>query len=105
MAHSFFNPLSTASRWAFSGLSAYAERSQTTNSAKRFWTKAIAWVLVLACILSAIATYAAFADVAPFNENPNTVIWLLNLDLILLLALGGILAKRIVSLWSDVKEG
>ena len=68
----------------------WAQRVRLENKA--------AAVLTLAAIVSGIATYAAFTE-APLGSSADTVYLLLNLDLVLLLLLGAIIARRIVALW------
>lgn len=60
----------------------------------------LAFLLTISSIISCVATYAAFTETPPFGDDPNTVIWLLNLDLVLLLLLVSLIARRIVSIWS-----
>ncbi|MCB9983020.1 MAG: PAS domain-containing sensor histidine kinase [Rhodospirillales bacterium] len=62
-------------------------------------------LLVLASIASGAATYAAFREMPPFGNGPRSVIWLLNLDLVLLLVLVGFIAKRLVGVWRSHKRG
>ncbi|MEC7028190.1 MAG: two-component sensor histidine kinase, partial [Pseudomonadota bacterium] len=62
-------------------------------------------LLIIAGIASGFATYAALTETPPFGDDPNTVIWLLNLDLIILLALVTIIARRVVGLWSGRRRG
>ncbi len=62
-------------------------------------------LLIVTVILSGFATYAALAEMPPFGDNPNLVIWLLNFDLIILLLLAGTIARRIVGIWSGRKRG
>ncbi|MCB1651606.1 MAG: PAS domain-containing sensor histidine kinase [Alphaproteobacteria bacterium] len=60
----------------------------------------------MASILSGLATYAALTETPPFGNNqPDTVIRLLNLDLVLMLMFVALVAQRIVSLWSGRKRG
>lgn len=70
----------------------------------RSWESRTALVLLLAAIAGAIATYAALTETPPFGNDPDTVIWLLNIELILLVLLVVLIAKRIVSLWSGRKR-
>jgi two-component system nitrogen regulation sensor histidine kinase NtrY len=68
-------------------------------------TNRLALVLAIAAIISGGATYGALKATPPFGDNPNTVIWLLNLDLIILLVLVTLVARRLVKLWSGRKQG
>ncbi|MCB1532348.1 MAG: HAMP domain-containing protein, partial [Alphaproteobacteria bacterium] len=65
----------------------------------------LAAFLVLASIVSGIATYAALTETPPLGNDPDTVIWLLNLDFIILLALVVLVSRRLVALWSGRKRG
>lgn len=60
----------------------------------------LAVVLIIAAIASGFATYGAMTATPPFGNNPDTVVWLLNLDLIILLLLLSLIANRAVALWS-----
>lgn len=71
----------------------------------RKWRSKLAYLLIIAAIASGIATYAALTETPPLGNDPDTVIWLLNLDLIILLLLVALIARRIVSLWSGKKRG
>tara|TARA_B100000686_G_scaffold229242_1_gene236634 strand:- start:6908 stop:9127 length:2220 start_codon:yes stop_codon:yes gene_type:complete len=61
------------------------------------------WILVIASILSAIATYAAMAPSE--NSNKFLILILLNLDLILLISLIFVVTKRLVNIWSRKRSG
>jgi len=61
--------------------------------------------LGLAAVLSAIATYLAISDFAPFETSPQLVLGLLLLDLVLLLALATLVAWRLVALWMARRSG
>ena len=58
--------------------------------------------LAIGAILSCVATYVVMTQ---RTGNINTAYWLLNLDLVLLLALGAVLARTIVNLWAERKRG
>lgn len=64
------------------------------------WSTRLSFLLIAAAIISGFATYAALTETPPFGDNPNTVIWLLNLDLIILLTLVILIGRRILSIWS-----
>lgn len=70
----------------------------------RSWRTKAAIFLVFCAILSGIATYAALNETPPFGSNPDIVIWLLNLDLMILLLLVSLIARRVVGLWSGRKR-
>ena len=52
-----------------------------------------------------VATYLALTGAPPFGPHPNAVLSLLNLDLVLLLALGALIAKRLVQVWAERRRG
>ena len=64
----------------------------------------LAIALTVAAVASGFATYAALTG-AEFAPDPGTVLLLLNLDLILLLLLGAVVARRIVQLWAERRRG
>lgn len=66
----------------------------------RSWRTRLSFILIFAAIISGFATYAALTETPPFGDDPDTVIWLLNLDLIILLLLATLIGRRIVSIWS-----
>ncbi len=65
----------------------------------------LALVLILLALLSGVATYAALNSAPPFGNNADTVIWLLNIDLLILFALVILIARRVVSLFTVWKKG
>ena len=69
------------------------------------WTNRLAFVLLIAAIGCGIATYGALTETPPFGNDPSTVIWLLNLDMIILLLLVTLVARRVVGLWSGRRRG
>lgn len=72
---------------------------------KRSWRTKASLLLVLGAIISGFATYAALTETPPFGNDPRTVITLLNIDLVFLLLLVALIAKRIVAIWSGRKRG
>lgn len=64
------------------------------------WQNVLAVFLIIATITSGAATYEALNDTLPQGSNPDIVVRLLVLDLVLLLALVALIARRIVALWS-----
>src|ERR1700688_736095 len=65
----------------------------------------IAIALAAAALLSGIATYLALTGAPPFGPRPKVVLTLLNLDLVLLLALAAVVAKRLVEVWIERRRG
>lgn len=70
----------------------------------RSWSTKLSFLLIAAAIISGFATYAALTETPPFGDNPNTVIWLLNIDLVILLFLVTLIARRIIFIWSGRKQ-
>lgn len=66
----------------------------------RGWRMKSSFFLIVVAIVSGFATYAALTKTPPFGDDPDTVIWLLNFDLIILLLLATLIGRRIVSIWS-----
>ena len=61
--------------------------------------------LAVAALASGAATYLALTGAPPFGTKPNTVLTLLNLDLVLLLTLGALTAKRLLQVWAERRRG
>src|SRR5499427_4235982 len=56
----------------------------------------IAIALAIPALGSGVATYLALTGAPPLGPHPHPVLSLLNLDLVLLLALGAVVAKRLI---------
>jgi len=75
------------------------------------WSRAVglsrklAIAVAAAAIVSGIATYGAMSGATPFGSDPKNVLILLNIDLVLLLILGAIVAMRLVRLWLERRRG
>ncbi len=65
----------------------------------------LAIALAISALASGIATYLALTGAPPFGPHPSAVLALLNLDLILLLALGAVIAKRLIEVWAERRRG
>ncbi|HEY1299513.1 MAG TPA: PAS domain-containing sensor histidine kinase [Stellaceae bacterium] len=61
--------------------------------------------LAIAALASGVATYMALTGAPPFGPHPGAVLSLLNLDLVLLLALGALVAKRLLQVWAERRRG
>ncbi len=69
------------------------------------WSNRVALFLIFAAVTAGFATYGALTATPPFGNDPDTVIWLLNIDLVIVLLLVTLIARRIVSLWSGRRQG
>jgi len=65
----------------------------------------IAIALAIAGLASGIATYLALTETPPFGPDPSAVLSLLNLDLVLLLLLGAVVAWRLIEVWAERRRG
>lgn len=61
--------------------------------------------LTVAAVAAALATYAALSGWGPFRADIRSILILLNLDLVLLLALATIVARRVVQMWLERRRG
>lgn len=69
-------------------------------------TRKLAFLLIIAAVVSALATYITITRTnGPFGPDPNAVIGLVLINLVLLLSLMVIVLRRLVKLWVDVKQG
>ncbi|HEV2336442.1 MAG TPA: PAS domain-containing sensor histidine kinase [Stellaceae bacterium] len=68
------------------------------------WRKLVI-ALAAAALASGIATYLALTGASPFGHRLGAVLTLLNLDLVLLLVLAAIVAKRLVEVWAERRRG
>ncbi|MEQ9813200.1 MAG: PAS domain-containing sensor histidine kinase [Azospirillaceae bacterium] len=65
----------------------------------------LAILLTIAGLVAGMATYAALTGTPPLGPDPDQIFILLNIDLIILLALAAIVARRIVSLAVERRRG
>ncbi len=65
----------------------------------------LAVALAIAAVVAGLATYIALTSGSTVAQQPGTIQLLLNLDLVLLLLLGAVVARRIVQLWSERRRG
>lgn len=61
-------------------------------------------MLVVLAVVSGIATYVVISG-TPFGSDIRLILFLLNLDLIILLLLGVVIARRLVELWAMRRRG
>lgn len=65
----------------------------------------LAVALIVAALAAGVATYIALTESPPFGSSPTKILLLLNVDLILLLALGTVIARRVVQIWAERRRG
>ncbi len=82
-----------------------------------FWQRLVAWseraaigrklavALTLAALVSAFATYGAITDVSPLGGGTQTILLLLQIDLVIFLLLGLVVARNLVELWIERRSG
>jgi len=61
--------------------------------------------LTIAAIASGIGTYWALTGSRLFEPDPKTILILLNVDFVLLLLLGALIARRVARLWAQRRRG
>jgi two-component system nitrogen regulation sensor histidine kinase NtrY len=81
-----------------------ARRVRTWTGGIGVWRK-IGIALAAAALASGIATYLALTGAPPIGPRPILVLALLQLDLVLLLALAALVAKRLVKVWAERRRG
>jgi two-component system nitrogen regulation sensor histidine kinase NtrY len=67
--------------------------------------RVFAVTLLGGAIVSGLATYGTLSGEPPFGPDPKTVLVLLNLNLIFLLLLGALVARRVVGIWTERRKG
>ena len=65
----------------------------------------LAIALAIAAGISGVATYAAWTGAAPLPPDPEVVLVLLVVDLVLLTSLGALIARQLVRLWVERRSG
>ncbi|HEY4134251.1 MAG TPA: PAS domain-containing sensor histidine kinase [Alphaproteobacteria bacterium] len=65
----------------------------------------LAIALAVLAVLAGTATYLTLTGSSPLTASTNSLLLLLNIDLVLLLSLGGIIARRIVQIWAERRRG
>ncbi|MBP5855575.1 PAS domain-containing sensor histidine kinase [Marivibrio halodurans] len=65
----------------------------------------MAFLLLGLSLAAGAGTYAAFTGVAPLGDDPDVMVALINLDLVLLLLLGVVVTRRVVGVWAVRRRG
>ncbi len=79
----------------------FAQRMLTRLS-RLSLSRSVAIMLAGAAVLSGVATYLTMTRE---STQINTLYWLLNLDMVLLLLLGTVVARQVVRLWGERRKG
>lgn len=69
------------------------------------WDGKLATLFLALALFAGGATYAALRSAPPFGDNPDAVIWLLTLDLVILCLIGAIIGRRVVGLFKIWRLG
>lgn len=81
------------------------------------WSRIVAWgdrvsigrklaiALTLAALGSAFATYGAITGAAPLGADADNILILLQIDLVLFLLLGVVVARSLIRLWIERRRG
>ena len=56
-------------------------------------------------LIAGIITYVALTQAYPFGGDPETIMFMLIIDFILLMVLGVVIARRVVKLWASTRSG
>jgi len=65
----------------------------------------LAFALVGLAFVFGFFTYAALTSAPPFEKDPDAIIWLLNIDLVIIILFLLLIIRRIVDLWGSRKRG
>lgn len=65
----------------------------------------LAVALTVAALTSGVATYAVMTGLAPVEPESKAILFLLNLDLVLLTILGAVVARQLVQVWIARRSG
>ena len=68
-------------------------------------SRRFAFGLVTAALVSVMATYLAMTGTAPFQPDPRLILLLLNVDLVLVLLLATLVARKLVQIWVERRRG
>ena len=69
------------------------------------WEMILASFLLVAAVISGVVTYAALQQAPPFGNDPRTIFWLFNIDLVILLLFLGLIGRRIYRIMSGRRKG
>lgn len=74
-------------------------------SLKRAFDVALPWVLAASALAAGAATYGALTQTPPLGNDPRTVLLLLNIDLVVLLVISTLIARRVFMVRARSRQG
>lgn len=75
------------------------------NRLSASWEGRLALILTIAGLIAGLSTYAALNAIPPFGNDPDIVIWLLNLDFVILVGLALLVGRRVMALFTLWRKG
>lgn len=86
------------------------QASVPVAKAKRPWlsgrvVRVLTILLAVLAIVAGVATYIVLTGTAPIDTNPQNVIALIYVDLVILLLIGVFIIRKVVSVWSARRRG
>lgn len=69
------------------------------------WDGRVAAVMIVLAVILGVATYGALRSTPRFAGSPEIVIWLLNIDLIVLCLLGLLITRRVILIYTVWRRG
>lgn len=61
--------------------------------------------LVICALISGFLTYSALNALPPFEDNPNAILWMLNIDFIIVILFAILIIRQISLIWASRKKG
>ena len=89
----------------FQRFSLPARMVRLRRSLGKSWDRKVAGLLIVVSLILGFSTYAALRSTPPFGNHPDAVIWLLNIDLLVLGFLGILIARRVIVLYTVWRRG
>lgn len=80
-------------------------RNRAVAPQRPLWQRALIPAFALLVLVLGFATYAALNEMPPFGRDPQNVLWMLNIDLVVLLLLLALIAQRVAALWIGRRRG
>ena len=92
-------------RQSMQSLLGFKQKEISSKKSTSSWRAKLAFVLVIGAIISGFATYGALTGSNPADNNPKKILWLLNIDLVIAIALVTLIARRVITLLGTRRRG